>query len=191
QTGGEAGGLGAAAGPSIPPGEGGPVGAAGTGTTPGAPPGAVPGGQVGQAPIPTTVCGAVGAATCAPCAYSATLNLCFDANTGYVWNEQQRTWQQPPVTAACSPYVFWPKLAPNGACYDPATGYAYNPGTCPGNPQACWVYVGANYEVDTGSDEGGCSVVTTSKTGSATLLGLLGLVTGAGVVARRRRVRRA
>jgi endo-1,4-beta-D-glucanase Y len=187
QTGGEAGGLGAAAGPSIPPGEGGP-------------PGAIPGGQTGQPPAPTgappvVAGGPKSDADCAsptcPCRFDAYLQMCYDTNTGYVYNHTVTPplWQQPPQnTAQCGQYFYWPKLP---GCYDPTTGYGYNPGTCPGNPQACWVYVGTNFEIDTGGDDGGCSVVATSKSGSATLLGLLGLVTGAGVVARRRRARRA
>jgi endo-1,4-beta-D-glucanase Y len=192
QTGGDpGGGLGAGAGPTIPPGEG-PIGAAGTGggQTPGGTPlpGSVPGGQVSQPPLPTTQCSA--APTCTPCLYSQALNLCYDGNTGYVWNQATASFTAPPVTAACTPYVFWPKLQPAGACYDPMTGYAYNPGTCGTNPQACWVYVGANYELDTGGDDGGCSVVTTTKSGSTALLALFGFVTGAGIVARRRRAQR-
>jgi endo-1,4-beta-D-glucanase Y len=184
QTGGEAGGLGAAAGPTIPPGEGG-------GPTPN------PDGQTGQPAAPGTIPGAANgaprsAATCAPYAYSDVLKLCYDQNTGYVFDDAQNRWAQPFVTPACAPYVFWPKLPPNGACYDPATGYGYNAAACiPGNPQSCWVYVGANFTIDTGADDSGCSINRASSGRSAALglSGLAGLFL-LGSISRRRAARR-
>lgn len=166
--------LGAPSGPSVP----GEV----------VPPGAVPGGQVGQPPAPggappVTQGGPQSDADCASptcaCRFDVTLRMCYDVNTGYVYNAAVGQWQQPPVTDQCAPYYYWPRIQ---GCYDPATGYGYNSMT------GAWQYVGQNFTIDTGEDDSGCSVVR-SPSASMTGWGVAGGLGLAALTAWRRRRR--
>lgn len=117
---------------------------------------------------------------------STKISLCYEPTYGYVWdanlNGGQGGWSQPPITADCSPYVFWPLK--NG-CYDPVSGYAFDPTT--GNP----IYVGDNYTTGqdkVGGSKGGCSVSRAEANGPAPLWALFGaLGTVLGLAYRRRR----
>jgi hypothetical protein len=119
-------------------------------------------------------------ASCAPYAYSDVLKLCYDQNTGYVYDDAQGRWAQPFVIPQCAPYVFWPLI--NG-CYDVTSGYGYD-------PARGWVYVGTDYELDTGADESGCSITRASSTSSA-MLGVGGIAFGVLVLGSLRRRRSA
>lgn len=128
---------------------------------------------------------------CAPAAYSAELNLCYDPANGLVWDASQQTYTLPPQVDWCgvdernpSAFYYWWPLLP--ACYDPASGYAWS------QPAGAWVFVGTDFQQGRGlsSDaDGGCAIsgvgTNTDTLGIWTGLALLGLA-GAGL--RRRRV---
>ena len=105
---------------------------------------------------------------------------------GYVWDASANMgaggWTQPPANVqGCGPdYVFWPIV--NG-CYDPETGYGYNPAA------RAWVYIGDFYTAgqdDAGTDSG-CAVSSAPVTGSSAGWMLVGLLGAAGGLAYRRR----
>jgi endo-1,4-beta-D-glucanase Y len=185
------GGMGAAA-----PGDGtiGTIGNMGDATGQGIPP-SVPGGvNNGLSPAtPATAPGNPSAPSpenCAPAAYSAPINLCYDPSNGYVWDPSQGTYTLPPQVEGCGPdernpgqYYYWWPLLP--ACYDPASGAAYN------EQLGRWVFVGTNFQrgQGAGSDDAGCALGSTgagTSGGGSASLALLGLA-GIAVAVRRRR----
>ncbi|HEU4577627.1 MAG TPA: glycosyl hydrolase family 8 [Polyangiaceae bacterium] len=126
----------------------------------------------GMPPAPTTrVSGNGTCTTDADCASapgarcSTKLWLCFDPTTGYVADPTSATgWSQPPRMFDedgdhvrdddCGfGNVWWEVMQ---GCYDPVSGYAFNPST------KVWVWVGENYVKgqlgDGGSSDSGCSV---------------------------------
>jgi endoglucanase len=128
-------------------------------------------------------------ANCAPLAYSAVLNLCYDVGTGLVWDASRNSLTAPPPAPAAwcgsqigKTFYWWPKAElSGGACYDPDSGYAWSA------QQNAWVAVGKNFELGEGlgsSDSGGCAVSPVRAANSAWSLGALGLALGA--LARRR-----
>jgi hypothetical protein len=80
---------------------------------------------------------------------SVILHLCYETTYGYVFDPSakggQGAWATPPSNVAgCGPdLVFWPLI---NSCYDPISGYAWNPAT------KDWVYVGDSYTA--GPDDG-------------------------------------
>lgn len=167
-------------------------GAAGAPAVPGAPGAPVsPGGGLAPA-VPTTPPAnpsLPSAQNCAPAAYSAELNLCYDAATGYVWDVSQGTYTLPPQVEWCgadernpgSFYYWWPLLP---ACYDPASGTAWS------DAAGAWVFVGTNFtrgQRGNAADSAGCSIGSHGPAeGGFSNLALLGLA-GAVVALRRRR----
>lgn len=163
-----------------------------------APPGGAAGGlgPVSNAAPPTNA-DAPSVQNCAPAAYSAELNLCYDASTGLVWDGNQNTYTLPPSVEWCGAdeqnpgrfYYWWPLLP---ACYDPTSGHAFDPQT------RQWVFVGTSFirgQRGAGGEDGGCSIggvpggstgVSGSGWARAALLGLF----GAALATRRRRGRR-
>ncbi|HTV22943.1 MAG TPA: glycosyl hydrolase family 8 [Polyangiaceae bacterium] len=161
----------------------------GGGSTP--PPVSSVGGSPASNAAPPGNAAAPSAQNCAPAAYSAELNLCFDPNTGLVWDASQNAYTLPPTVDWCGAdeqnpgrfYYWWPLLP---ACYDAASGYAYN------SQLGQWVFVGTDFvrgQRGTGSDDSGCSIggAGTGAGGEGwTHWALLGLA-GAAVAMRRRR----
>jgi endo-1,4-beta-D-glucanase Y len=191
-------------GGTTPPanGPGGPVQVPGQdlGSTPNGTPGANPGGGTidgALAPIPTGSLSGTGMCTTdADCrdvakyGCSKELHICFDRNTGYVWNPNTNNgaggWQQPPqkfdrdgdgeLDDDCGTgRVWWPKQ--NG-CYDPVSGYAYD------EQNMRWVYIGDGYTLgqdgDGGSDSS-CSVGQAPGAPRSVPWLLAGVVLGAGM----------
>jgi MYXO-CTERM domain-containing protein len=128
------------------------------------------------------------AQNCAPAAYSAEINLCYDPTTGYVWDTNQGTWTLPPQVEWCGAdersqgnFNYWWPLLP--ACYSPVSGYAWN------DTSRSWVFVGTNFSRGQGvgsDDAAGCAVSGAGAAGSGWAgLALLGLA-GAAMVRRRR-----
>lgn len=125
---------------------------------------------------------------CAPVAYSSELDLCYDPNTGYVWDLVQGAWALPPQVEACGAdernpgnyYYWWPLVA---ACYDPASGTAYD------EQLGQWVFVGTNFtrgQRGLPSDGSGCALGGAGASHDGWVgLALLGLA-GAMVSVRRR-----
>jgi endo-1,4-beta-D-glucanase Y len=166
----------------------GPVSNPGTDNTgtPGQTPSGVPGGgeQVAGGPAaPTgvpaaTTCSAANAATaCAPYACSVPLSLCYDMNTGYVWNPNTNGWTQPPrgVAGCAADQVFWPKF---NSCYVPETGWIYNAAAVP----PAWQFYGIDYTANKKPEaDSGCTVSGAGANGSGSswmLVGLLGAALG-------------
>lgn len=126
---------------------------------------------------------------CAPAAYSAELNLCYEAATGRVWDASQGTYTLPPRVEWCgadernpgASYYWWPLLP---ACYDPVSGYAFN------EQLGQWVFVGTNFtrgQSVSSEAGGGCALSGAGTAGHAwASLALAGL---AGVALSRRRRR--
>lgn len=150
-----------------------------------------PDNAVGAPAAPTTApgaatCSAGNEAVCAPHACSTELNLCYDTNTGYVWDPSQRggmgDWTKPPrgVAGCAQDQVFWPKF---DLCYIPETGWIYNPS------QGGWVFYGLDFtEGKRPESDGSCAIdgaPGTSRGSSWMLMGLLGAAFGLSV--RRRR----
>ena len=136
--------------------------------------------------------GAPSVENCAPAGYDVEINLCFDTSTGLVWDPSQNRYTLPPTHAECGAdennpgqfYYWWPLLP---ACYDPVSGYAFNP------QLAEWVFVGTNFvrgQRADGGEDGGCSISGAVGTGAGgdgwSHFALLGLA-GAAVASRRRR----
>jgi endo-1,4-beta-D-glucanase Y len=126
-------------------------------------------------------CSAANPNVCAPYACSTTLNLCYDTNTGYVWDPSQRgglgDWTKPPrgVGPCAADQVFWPKFPP-GLCYIPETGWIYNPA------QGGWVFYGLDFtEGKKPESDGSCAIAGapgSSRGSSWMLMGLLGASLG-------------
>ncbi len=178
--------------PAAAPGDGslGAVGDLGADVTgaPGAPvtPGGVTPGTTSASPGNPS---APSVQNCAPAAYSAEINLCYDLATGYVWDTNQGTWTLPPQVEWCgaderSPgnFNYWWPLLP--ACYSPVSGYAWN------DTLRSWVFVGTNFSRGGGvgsDDAAGCAVSGAGAGGNGWAgLALLGLA-GAAMTVRRRR----
>ena len=168
----------------------------GTGTPGGA-------GVNGAAPAPPSggLTGATGTCTsdanCQGAKCSPELHLCYDEGTGYVWDSTKNggagDWSFPPRyfdqdgdglnDDDCGvDYVFWPKLR---GCYDPVTGYGWNPTT------NAWVPIGKDYRSENWGDGGaaadsGCSV-SEGAAGGQGQLGLLAGVLGAALALGSRR----
>jgi endo-1,4-beta-D-glucanase Y len=124
-------------------------------------------------------CSAGNEQACAPYACSTELNLCYDTNTGYVWDQSQRggmgDWTKPPrgVAGCAADQVFWPKF---DLCYIPETGWIYNP------TQGGWVYYGLDFtEGQRPESDGSCAIdgaPGSSRGSSWMLMGLLGAALG-------------
>lgn len=161
-------------GVDAPGSSGGPVGAAD------------PDDAVGAPATPTTApaaasCSAQNTTACAPYACSTQLNLCYDMNTGYVWDPSRNAWTAPPRGAAgCgTDQVFWPKF---NLCYIPETGWIYNPT----GPQAGWQFYGIDYTEGKKpkGEASSCAIdgaPGTSRGSSWMLMGLLGAALGLSV----------
>jgi hypothetical protein len=119
---------------------------------------------------------------CLPHKYSDVLKLCYDENTGYVWDDSVNDWRTPPTTPACAPYVFWPKI--NG-CYDPESGYGCDPANC----QPTWKYFGEDYTLETESDSSSCSLLSAPRSQDGAIWAFLGLAAGGALVVGRRRAK--
>jgi hypothetical protein len=113
-----------------------------------------------------------------PC--SVQLGLCYDPTTGYVWDQGQMRWTQPPA-GPCTTGVFWPVA---GTCYDPESGYFFNPMT------GVWEYFGDWYTQgeDDPPEDSGCGIAAT-RGGSAALTLLAPLALGLAMRRRRRAAR--
>ncbi len=111
--------------------------------------GGLPPGPAGR-PTGNGQCTVVDDPACGMYECSTVLGLCYENTYGYVWDAAAKNgagdWSQPPNNVAgCGPdFVFWPKV--NG-CYDPETGYAFDPVALQ------WVYRGDWYTA--GQDDGG------------------------------------
>lgn len=169
----------------------GPINPNGDPGSPGLQPvGAVPGATNGLPPVSTGrpngngTCTVVDDPACNGFECSVPLGLCYDAN-GYVWDASQNGgqggWSLPPYNVlGCGPlYVFLPTAS---TCYDPETGYYFNPET------QQWVYWGDNYTAgqDDPADDG-CAMSGAPATGSSAGWLLVGLLGAAGGLAYRRR----
>ncbi len=134
-------------------------------------------------PTGTGACSVQNDPACGQFQCSVVLKLCYDPN-GYVWdataNMGAGAWTQPPSAHCGQGLVFWPIL---GACYDPASGYYWNPMT------NAWVPYGDGYTEgwDTNSDSG-CAISGMPARGAAAGWLLAGLIAaGCGLAYRRRR----
>jgi hypothetical protein len=186
---------------------GGNIGQAVPGQSDGASPGAT--GAVGgsgvdgatPAPPSSGLTGITGACTsdanCQGAKCSQQLHLCYDEATGYVWDSSKKNgagdWTLPPRyfdqdgdgvnDDDCGvDYVFWPKL--NG-CYDPVTGYGWDPNT------NMWTPIGKQYRAEnwgngTAAPASGCAV-SEGAAGGQGQVGLLAGVLGAALALGSRR----
>jgi endo-1,4-beta-D-glucanase Y len=134
---------------------------------------------------------------------STKLWLCYDRNTGYVWDGSVRDWTEPPqrfdadgdgiTDDDCGMgNVFWPLVGREsnlgGACYNERSGYAFN------ESNATWLCAGDNYQYDrdcSAEEESSCAVssVGSSNTLGWSLTGLLGAMLTIGVRRRSRSAR--
>jgi len=150
--------------------------------------------------VPGNVASCTTDANCAGDLCSQELHLCYDADTGYVWDSTQKggtgDWTFPPQyfdqdgdgvndDDCGADYVFWPKLR---GCYDPKTGYGWDPAA------SLWVFIGRDYRAEGPGRKGGAAAdsgcsMSEGAAGGHGQLGLLASALGAALAlgSRRRR----
>lgn len=131
---------------------------------------------------------------------STKLWLCYDPGTGYVWDGSQMRWSAPPQRFDAdgdgtpdddcgAGNVFWQLVGGTnlGACYNEASGYAFNEST------GQWQFVGEDFTLGYRSDEeeSTCAVSNVGSRGTFgwTLSALLGAMLTIGVRRRSRAAR--